>query len=72
MEDIMEIVKLLEELELLVKGISKTIRKETKEEKQEFFPIILGKLAASLLGSALTRKGVITAGEGEIRSNKSR
>ena len=72
MEDIMEIVKLLEELELLVKGISKTIRKETKEEKREFFPIILGKLAASLLGSALTRKGVITAGEGEIRSNKSR
>ena len=31
--------------------------------------MLLGKLAASLLGSALTGKGIITAGEGVIRAD---
>ena len=63
MEDIMKIVKSLEESRLLMKGISETIKNETKEQKER-----LGTLAASLLGSALTGKGVITAGEGVIRA----
>ena len=37
MEDIMKIVKSLEESGLLVKGISKSIKNETKERKKEFF-----------------------------------
>ena len=40
MEDIREIVKSLEESELFVKGISETIKKETKEEKGEFLRMI--------------------------------
>ena len=32
--------------------------------------MLLGTLAASMLGSALTRKGVIEAGEGTIRAGE--
>ena len=63
MSDIMKIVKSLEESGLLVKGISETIKNETKEQKGGFVPLLLGTLAASLLGSVLTGKGVIRAGE---------
>ena len=63
MGDIMNIVKSLEESGLLVKGISETIRNETKEQKGGFLPKLLGTLAAILLGAALTGKGVIRAGE---------
>ena len=63
MENIMKIVKSYEKSGLLVKGISETIKNETKEQKREFVPMLLGTLAASLLGSVLTGKGVIRAGE---------
>ena len=59
----MKIVKSLEESGLLVKGISETIKNETKEQKGGFVPLLLGTLAASLLGSVLTGKGVIRGGE---------
>ena len=48
---IVKIVKLLEESGLLVNGISETIKNETKEQRGEFLPMLLGTLAASLLGS---------------------
>ena len=37
MEDIIKIVKSLEEPRLLVKGIDKTIQDKTKEQKKNFF-----------------------------------
>ena len=52
-EDIMKIVKLLEEWGLLIKGISKTIKNEAKEQKGGFLQMLLGTLAVSMLGSAL-------------------
>ena len=67
MKDIMKIVKLLEGSGLLVKGMYETVKNETKEQKGRFFPLLLGTLAASLLGSVLTGRGVIRAGEGLIR-----
>ena len=63
MEDMMKIVKLLEQSGLLVKGISETIKNETKEQKGRFLPMLLGTSVASLLGNALKGKGVIRAGE---------
>ena len=66
----MEIVKLPEESGLLVKGISKKMKNETKEQKEGFLPMLLGTLAASLLGSALTGKGVIRPGESTIRAGQ--
>ena len=66
MEDIMKIVKSLEEPGLLLKGISETIKNEAKEQKWGFLPILTGTSAASLLGSALTGKGVIRASKSTI------
>ena len=66
MEDIMKIVKSLEELGLLIKLISKIIKMKQKKQKGRFLPMLLGKLAASILGNALTGKRVITADEGVV------
>ena len=70
MEDIMKIVDSLEKSGLLIKGISETIKNEAKAQKGGFLPMLIGTLAASILGSALTRRGVIRAGEGTIRAGE--
>ena len=70
MEDIIKIVKSLEESGLLIDGISKTIKNEAKEQKGGFLVMLLGTLAASLLGSVLTRQGLIRGGEGVIRAGQ--
>ena len=67
MEDIMKIVKSLEESGLLIKGISETTKNEAKEQKGRFLPTLLRTLAASILENALTGYGVIGAGKGTIR-----
>ena len=54
MNDIMKIVKCLKESGLLIKGITKTIKNEAKEQKQGFIIMLLGILDASLLVSPLT------------------
>ena len=67
MEDVLKIVKSLEESEILLKGISETIKDEAKEQKGGFLSILLGTLGASLLGNILAGKGGIKAGEGTAR-----
>ena len=47
MEEIMKTVKSFEELGLLIKGISETIKNESKERNGEFLPMLLRTLAAS-------------------------
>ena len=51
MEDTIEIVKSLEGSSLLLKGVTETVQNETKEQKERFFSMLLGKLGASLLGN---------------------
>ena len=70
MEDIMKIVKSLEESGLLVKGMNETVNNETKEQKVQFLPMSFGALAASMLGSALKGRGVMRVGAGTIRPGK--
>ena len=70
MEDILRIVKSLEESGLLIKGISETIKHEAKEQKGRFLPILLGTLPASILGNVLTGKRVIRDGEEVIRAGQ--
>ena len=70
MEDIMKIVTSLEESGFLIKGISETIKNEAKEQKGGLHSMLLGTLAASMLQSALTGKGVIRAIEGTIRAGE--
>ena len=66
----MKIVKLLKEGGLLIKGISETMKIKAKEQKGGFLPMILGTLAASILGSALIRRGVMRADESKIRAGE--
>ena len=61
MEVIMKIVKSLEESGLLIKRISEAIKNEAKQQKGGFLPMLLGTLAVSILGNALTENGVIRA-----------
>ena len=56
MKDIIRIVKSLEDSGLLLKGISKIIQTEAKEQKGGFLGMLLGTLGASLLGNILARK----------------
>ena len=68
--DIMKIIKFLEESGLLIKGVSKTIKNEAKEQKGGFLGILLGTLDASLLENLLTGKGTFGTGEGTIRAGQ--
>ena len=63
MNDIIKIVKSLEDSGVILKGV-------IKEQRGGFLSMLLGTLGASLLGNLLTGgKGVIRAGEG-IKKNK--
>ena len=58
MHDIMKIVQVFEDSNILLKGVTKTTKKETKEQKGGFLSMLLGgTLEASLLGNLLAGKG---------------
>ena len=65
--DIMKIVQTLQDSSILLKGVTKTIKNETKERKGGFLSMLLDTLEASLLGNLLTAKGTVRAGKGTIR-----
>ena len=65
MEDIIKIVKSLKDSGLLLKGVTKTVQNEVKEQKGGFLSMLLGTLGASLLGNLLTGKGIYRAGKGK-------
>ena len=64
MNDIMKNVQALEDSHVLLKGVTKTIKNETKEQIGGFLGILLGTLGANLLGNLLSgkRKGIVRAG----------
>ena len=64
MNDIMKIIEALEDSNILLKGVTKIIKNETKEQKGGFLSMLLGTLGASLLGHLLTEKGIVRAGSG--------
>ena len=67
MKDIMKIIKALENSGILLKGVSKAIKNETKEQKGGFLSMLLGTLGASLLGNLLSSgKGIMRAGDGIV------
>ena len=65
MNEVMKFVQALEDSNILLKGVTKTIKNETKEQKGEFLSILLGALGASLLRHLFTRKGIVRAGTGK-------
>ena len=69
MNDIIKIIGALENSGILLKGVSKTIENETKEQRGGFLSMLLGTLGASLLGNLLTgEKGIMRAGDGIVPS----
>ena len=65
MNNIMKIVQAHEDPNILLKGVTKTISNETKEQKRGFLSMLLGTLGASLLGNILAGKGIVRAGYGK-------
>ena len=64
MNDIMKIIQALENSIILLKGVTKTIKNETKEQKGGFLGMLLGTLGASLLGNLLIGRGILRVGSG--------
>ena len=64
MNDIMKIVQDLEDSNISLKGITKTIKNETKEQKGGFLSMLLGTLGTSFLGNLLSGKGIVRIGSG--------
>ena len=69
-EDLIKIVKSLEDSRLLLKGVTESVQNEAKEQKGGFLSMLLGTLNASLLGNLLTGKGAFYARKGINRAWK--
>ena len=63
MDDLIKIVKSLEDSGLLLKGITESVENEIKEQKGGFLSMLLGTLGVSLLGNLLTGKSAFYAGK---------
>ena len=68
MQDLLKIVKSLEDSGLLIDEITETVKNEVKEQKGGFLSMLLRTLGASLLGNMLAGRGVIRTEEGTIRA----
>ena len=66
MNDIMKTVQAIEDSNILLKGVTKTIKNEAKEQKGGFLSMLLDTLGASLLGNLLSGKETVRAGEGIV------
>ena len=64
MEDIIKIVKSLEDPGLLLKGITETVQNKVKEQNGGFLSKLLGTLGARLLGNLLTGKVAMATSQG--------
>ena len=51
MDDLIRLVKSLEDSGLLLKGVTKSVQNEVEEQKGGFHSMLLGTLGASLLGN---------------------
>ena len=60
----MKIVLALEDSNILLKGVTKTIKNETKEQKGRFLGTLVDTLGSILLGNLLAGKGIVRAGSG--------
>ena len=67
-EDLIKMVKSLEDSGLLLEGVTETIQNEVRGQKGGFLSMLLGTLGACLLENLLTRKGANKKGNGIIRA----
>ena len=55
MQDLLKLVKSLEDSGILLNGITETVKNEVKEQKGGFLSMLLGTLCACLLGDLSTK-----------------
>ena len=71
-QDLLKMIKSLEDSGILLDGTTETVQNEIKEQKGGFLSMLLGTLGASLLGHLLTKnlsgRGLVRAGGGTIRA----
>ena len=70
MEDLIKIVKSLEDSGLLLNGVTESVKNEIKQQKSGFLSMLLGTLGGSLLGNLVAGKGVDRAGDGIVKTAK--
>ena len=70
MEDVIKVVKSLEDYGLILKGVRETIQNEAKEQKGGFLSMLLSTLGARLVGNILAGKGINRAGQEIIRAGQ--
>ena len=66
----MKAVRGLEDSNILLKEVFKTIKNETKKQKARFLRMLLGTLGASLLGNMLAGKGILRAGSAKKKRKR--
>ena len=57
-----EIIKVIEDSNILLKGVTETIKNETKKQEGGFLGILVDTLGSILLRNLLSRKGIVRAG----------
>ena len=63
MENIIKIVKSLEDSGLLLKRVTDAVQNKVKEQKRGFFSMLLETFGATLLGNILSGRGIIENAE---------
>ena len=61
----MKIGQALKDSNILLKGVTKTMKNETEEQKGGFLSMFLGTLGAISLVNLLSGKGIVRAGYGK-------
>ena len=62
MNDIMKVVQALEYFNILLKGVTKAVRNETKEQGGGFLGTLVGTLGSILVGNFLSEEEIVRAG----------
>ena len=70
MNDIIKIVQALEDSNILLIGVNKTIKNDIKKQNGKGIGMLLGTLGASLLENLLTGKGTYRSGQGYLRAGE--
>ena len=71
MNEVIEIVQALDDSNILLKGVTETIKNETKEQKfLGLLGMLLGTLGTSLLGNMLAKKWIVRAGSGNKKGKE--
>ena len=70
MNDIMKIVQALEDSNILLKEVTKTIKNETREQRGGFLGTLVGTLGSILLGNLLSGKGFLRTGYGNKKGKE--